>query len=194
MNELLIRAKKRQERAYEIVDRLGLLSKWSKYGDPVVVGATRYGLVVSPDIDMEIYADDPHIEQGFELMKEIAIVPGVWQVLFMNELTGPDMGLYWQIRYRDEDDTLWKVDAWFVRHDHPHAHWCDKFADAMEKTLTEEIRCVILELKESLQGRNDAIGVDVYRAVMQDGVRTASEFDRWLEKNKSNDMVLWLPS
>lgn len=194
MDDVLLRAEKRREQALDIVERLDLLTRWSCCGSPVIVGAIRYGLVVALDIDMEIYTDGPSIEQGFEVMSRIASLPGVWQVRFSNELNGPDQGLFWQIRYRDEAGSVWEIDNWLVDHDHPHAHWGDKFADAMQKALTDETRRAILEIKEALLGEAGIRGIDVYRAVLEGGVRSLSEFRHWMGEYKPSGMILWLPS
>jgi len=194
MDNLFLRAEKRKEKALQVVETLGLLEKWSRYGSPVLVGAIRYDLMVALDIDLEIYTDEPEIEHGFEAMTAVARLPGVWQVNFSNELEGPDQGLYWQIRYRDETGELWNVDSWFVGHDHPHAHWGGKFADAMQKALTDEKRRVILEIKEALQDETGVRGIDIYRSVLESGVRTVTEFREWLEYTKPDGIILWLPS
>ena len=108
MDDVLLRAAKRRERALRIIEKLDLLQRWSRYGSPVIVGAVRHGLMVALDIDMEIYSDNPKIEHGFEVMSGVARLPGVWKVRFSNELAGPDQGLYWQIRYRDQEGDVWK--------------------------------------------------------------------------------------
>lgn len=194
MHEIFCRAEQRREKAIRVIEKLDLLTRWSRFGRPVLVGAIRYGLMVTRDIDLEIYTDDPRIEHGFEAMSEVACLPGVRQVNFSNELEGPDQGLYWQIRFRDETGDVWNVDNWFVGNDHPHAHWGDKFADAMQKALTDETRRAILEIKEATLGEAGIRGIDVYRAVLEGGVRTVSEFRGWLKDNKSAGIILWLPS
>ena len=158
------------------------------------MGAIRYDLMVALDIDMEIYCDAPRIEHGFEVMSEVARLPGVWQVRFSNELEGPDQGLYWRIRYRDGQGDNWKMDNWLLSHDHPHAHWADRFAGAMQQALTDETRQTILEIKEALLDEKDVRGIDIYRAVLEGGVRSPSDFRRWVEDHKPSGMVLWLPS
>jgi hypothetical protein len=194
MDDILLRAEKRRERALDIIEELNLLQRWSRYGSPVIVGAIRYGLVVAPDIDVEIYCDEPRIEHGFDVMSEVARVPGVWKVRFANELEGPDQGLYWQVRYRNPEGDVWKVDSWLLRHDHPHAHWAEKFADAMQKALTDETRRAILEIKEALLGEAGIRGIDIYRAVLEGGVRDVSGFRHWIEEHKPCGIMLWLPS
>ncbi len=194
MDEILRRAEERQRRASDVIKTLGLIEKWSLYGKPVIVGAVKTGLVVALDIDMEIYSDDPRIESGFKVMSELAVLPGVWKIRFSNELESPDQGLYWQIRYRDEIGDVWKVDSWLVAYDHPHAHWGEKFADTMQKVLTNQTRRAILEIKETLLGKPEVRGIDIYRAVLEDGVRSPDEFIQWMAEHKPSGIILWLPS
>lgn len=192
MNELLMRLKHRQSQAHLILERLDLLSRWRRVGEPVVVGAVSYGLVVARDIDMEIYAEEPTIEQGFEVMKQVAQLPNVWQVMFMNELSGPDQGLYFKIVYRDDDGELWKIDQWLVAHNHPDAHWCEKFAKAISGALTDESRQAILEIKEALH-EEGVRGIDVYRGVIEGKTATPEEFKEWQKNNPPDGMCHWMP-
>jgi len=191
---LVERADQRRGRALEVVQELGLVDKWSTFGRPVIVGAVRMGLVVDLDIDMEVYSDDPKIEHGFQVMSQVALLPGVWKISFSNELEGPDQGLYWQIRYRDRVGEVWKVDCWLLGEDHPDAHWAEGFSDAMQKVLTDGTRGAILRIKESLLGRTKARGIDICRAVMEDGVRTPHEFTKWMGDHDTSGITHWLPS
>jgi hypothetical protein len=192
-DDVFARAEKRRTRALNILERLDLLSRWSRYGDPVIVGAMSFGLMVALDIDMEIYSHDPRIQHGFELLSKVARLPGVHQVRFSNELTGPDQGLYWQIRFRDQEGETWKVDSWLLGHDHPHAHWAEKFTQAMQNALTAETRGAILEIKEALLGESGIRGLDIYKAVLEGQVRRPEEFRRWIKAHKPPRIDLWLP-
>jgi hypothetical protein len=192
-NDVFTRAEKRRARALDIIERLDLLSRWSRYGNPVIVGAVSFGLMVALDIDMEIYSDDPRIEHGFEVLSKVARLPGVYQVRFSNELTGPDQGLYWQIRFRDQEGESWKVDSWLLRHDHPHAHWAEKLTQAMQHALTDEARRTILEIKEALLGEASVRSLDVYKAVLEGQVRRPEGFRRWIREHQPPRIDLWLP-
>jgi len=187
------RAERRRERALDILDRLDLLSRWSRCGNPVIVGAMSFGLMVALDIDMEIYSHDPRIEHGFEVLSNVARLPGVYQVRFSNELAGPDQGLYWQIRFRDQEGETWKVDCWLLAHDHPHAHWAEKLTQAMQNALTTETRRAILEIKEALLGESDIRGLDIYKAVMEGQVRRLEDFRHRIREHKQPGIDLWLP-
>ncbi len=92
--DALARAAQRLQVAYDILDRLQLFERWRPFGNPILVGAVAYELVVAPDIDMEIYCDEPRIEDGFTVLRACALQPGTRQARFANELDGPDLGLY----------------------------------------------------------------------------------------------------
>jgi len=194
MDDILRRAEEKRQQALAILDELDLATLWSPFGRPVVVGAVRYGLVAARDIDMEVYADEPQIRSGFEVMSKVAAHPGVRQVLFLNELQGPDQGLYWQIQFRDGHGNPWKLDTWLVGHDHPDAHWCERFGDALSRTLIDESRRTILRIKEAACDDKAGLrGIDVYRAVLEGGVTTLTECQTWLRDHPADGMCHWLP-
>ena len=194
MEEVLRRAEERRRRALDVIEALDLFQRWSRYGSPVIVGAVSMGLVVALDIDMNIYSDNPRIEHGFEVMSELAVLSGVWKIRFSNELAGPDQGLYWQIRFRDHVGDVWKIDSWLVGWDHPHAGWGEELADAMQKALTDQTRRAILQIKEAVLGEPGVRGIDIYRAVLEGGVRHPAEFAPWMAEHKKPGITNWLPS
>lgn len=191
---LLARAEERRRRGLDLIETLGLMERWSRYGSPVLVGAVNMGLVVALDIDINVYSDEPRIEHGFEVMSEVALLPGVWKICFSNELAGPDAGLYWQIRCRDKGGNVWKIDNWLISWDHPDAGVAEHFASAMQQALTEETRAIILAIKEQLKDEHGVDGIDIYRAVLEGGVSDSDQFIRWIAQNKTSGVTRWRPS
>ncbi|MHB1295768.1 MAG: hypothetical protein ACYC4R_12320 [Anaerolineae bacterium] len=190
---ILERATQLCRRAHQLLDDLDLFGRWSAYGQPELVGALASGVVLAPDIDMEIYADCPRIADGFAVMAGLAELPGVRKVRFANEMAGPDQGLYWGLHVVDTEGTLWKVDAWLVAHDHPNAHWAKALHDGLCRVLTDETRRAILTIKAALAGDSRARGVDIYRAVIEGGVRDAQGYLDWLATHPPEVMVSWRP-
>jgi len=191
--DILRQAEIRQEQAYQAVKKLGLVERWEKVGKPVLVGSMRFGAMVSPNIDMEVYTDAPLPHVGFAVIGELAETPGVTEIRYLNAMDGPDQGLYWFIRYEDGSGVTWGIDVWLVAHDHPHAYVADRLAAAMQKRLDTESRRRILSIKRDLPKELNVRGVDIYKAVLKDGVDTAEAMVTWLEKNPPEVMELWHP-
>jgi hypothetical protein len=196
---VLRRAAERQARAQRVLDALDLVRRWSRYGRPVVVGSVAYGLVVEPDIDLEIYCVQPRVEDGFAVVSHLALVPGVWKVRFSNELQGPDPGLYWQVRYRDpaasaeQAQEVWTIDMWLLADDYAGPRSAD-LVEPMRRALTPETRAAILQIKEAFLGREAMHGIDIYRAVLDGGVRTPEAYERWIAGQGPPGLTSWRPS
>ncbi|MCB2192556.1 MAG: hypothetical protein KQI62_13380 [Deltaproteobacteria bacterium] len=191
--ELLHKAAKLQERGWEVVRRLGLLERWGQVGKPVLVGSLRFGLMCQPNLDMEIYTETPLVAEGFSIVSELAQVPGVVQVQYLNALDTPDQGFYWRVDYQDEQGDIWDIDNWLVAHDHPNAGLADGLAKALEAKLTTEQRLAVLSIKSAQESTDKARGVDIYKAVMAGGVSTPEEFLRWQQANPPQEIELWQP-
>lgn len=194
MDTLLMRAARRLQTAEHILAELQLLEKWRPFGTPLLVGAVAYGLVVAPDIDLEIFCDTPRIEDGFEVLRACALHPRVCKARFSNDLAGPNLGLYWQLRYRHEDGQEWKIDMWSMRGEHPGPLSSD-LVEPMKRALNDETRAAILEIKEELLREPEAGcgSIHIYRAVLAGGVRTPAEFRKWLERNPPSGLLAWRP-
>ena len=193
MDDIVRRAEGRTRQAFDVIEELDLLKRWSRCGRPTLLGAVSFGLVVSRDIDLNIYAREPAVAQGFEVVSEIAVLPGVMKVRYSNCLETIDQGLYWQIQYRDRFGDMWTVDNWLVSEDHPHADLLEALVERMQKGLSAEQRKVILQIKETVQPESKARGIDIYEAVMEDGVRSPCEFAVWLRDSKRREISEWLP-
>jgi len=193
-DNLLTRAQNRLRIAQSILAQLMLVERWSAFGSPILVGAAAYGLVVAPDIDMEIFCDRPKIEDGFEVLRACALHPRVRKARFSNRLNEPDMGLYWQLRYQHEDGEEWKIDMWSMQHDHP-GPTSAALVEPMKQALTDETRQTILELKEQvlLDPLLQCGSIHVYRAVLDDGIRSLEQFKTWLEHNHTDGLMTWKP-
>jgi hypothetical protein len=194
MDSLLSRADDRRRTAHRILSELRLIERWSVYGKPMVVGAVAYGLVVAPDLDMEIYCDTLRIEDGFDILRACALHPRIHTARFANELAGPDQGLYWQLRYRLDDSQEWKVDMWSLPMAHPGPS-SSALVEPMQRELTDETRRAILEIKEWLSGEPGmrCPSIYVYQAVLKDGIRTVEQFHQWREGNPTDGLTSWKP-
>ena len=194
--DVLQRAARRRHRALEIAATLELTARWSAVGQVVPVGAVAYDLVVSCDVDYEVFtAGTPTVRAGFRVLADLAELPSVTGVSFSNALDTGDQGLYWQIRCRGDDGEEWKVDVWTLARDHPGpcAAW---IVEPMRRALTNEVRVAILRLKEArASGHTPNIdSIDLYRAVIEDGVRTVDDLSAWIGPAYRPTLTRWRPN
>jgi len=193
-SDALAREAQQRRAAEAVLADLDLIRRWDCYGRSALVGAFAYGLLADPDIDLEIYCPDLRIEHGFQVLGECALNDKVAGVRFTNELGGPDKALYWQIRYKAEDGLEWKIDMWSAPADYALPR-SEDLVEPMRASLTPETRYTILELKE-LRREDPSLrcaSVDLYRAVLDDGVRTPDELRTWLGANETGKLTDWKP-
>ncbi|UJX42270.1 hypothetical protein K9F62_06215 [Desulfovibrio sp. JY] len=192
--DVLERSRARRARALEIVDALGLMGSWSRFGRPVLVGAVAHDLALDPDIDLEVYCETLRPEDGFAVLAPAARHPGVRETLFQNHMHGPDKALYWQIRFQDADDTTWKIDMWSAPEDYPLPRG-EHLVGPLRQAMTPQLRRIILELKAWRAATPDVdfLSIDLYRAVVTDGVRDPESMRDWLARNETGVLSDWRP-
>ena len=194
MSEIISRAENRQRIAEHILRELDLVNQWNRFGTCHLVGAVAYGLVVVPDIDMEIFCPEPRIEDGFEIIRSCALHPRVIRTRFWNALGPPHHGLYWRVDYEYEGEE-WKIDMWSMA-DSYSLPCGTHLTEPMIRVLTPESRETILSLKEAVCA-DDALecpSIQIYRAVLDYDVRTVDELKEWLPRNPLAGVVTgWKP-
>lgn len=194
-DELLDQQRALQAEADEVHADLGLDALLGALGTPVRVGSSALGLMVRRDLDVTVVCprlDASAHERVAAAGARLALHERVWQVRFRND-TGvwneepydyPD-GLYLGLNYRSpagvsQGSRSWTVDLWFVddparQPDLAHLH-------DLPPRLTEQTRMAILRIKDAYAGSPEyGRGVrswEVYRAVLDEGVRTPEEFER----------------
>lgn len=193
---VLQRAEELQAGVRTVLQKTGIRSLWERIGRTYLVGSARFGLLVSPNIDFETYVEKPDPRDGFGVMREIASLPGITRVNYCNFMETDDPGLYWWFEYVDEHGFAWDFDNWLIPFSHPNAGMADAFAVAMSAKLTPETRETILTIKTSARkfdNANRPRGIDIYKAVLRDGIATFDAFRTWREANPPVPMETWSP-
>ncbi|WP_327064945.1 hypothetical protein OG500_03895 [Kitasatospora sp. NBC_01250] len=195
-NELLRQQDELQAEASTVNEDLGLDEALGRLGDPVRVGSAALGLMVKRDLDITVVC--PRLggaerEAVVAVGARLALHERVWQVRFRND-TGawntdpgyPD-GLYLGVGYRSPQGRRWSLDIWFV--DEPERQPDLAHVRTLPERLTAETREAILRIKEAWAERPEygrsVRSWDVYRSVLDDGVRTVAEFDGWRSARSS---------
>lgn len=177
----------KQEADHLLYDQ-GLYSILEDYGHPIIAGSYAYDLMTWHDLD--IYFDgDFDREAFFDLGYQITATFNAYKAFFTdNRGRSPD-GLYWGIRLGDLQAGAWKIDIWHLsdRDYQDQVRYCDVIKNA----LTDDTRRAIIEIKSHFcmkPGYRDTItSDDIYKAVLEHGVRNLEQFLHYHRKNRLTD-------
>jgi len=148
-------------------------------------GSYSYDLMCWRDLD--IYVLDPahDLKQCFEVGYELTLRLAANKSFFTNNVGGKPSGLYWGIRLGDARRGAWKLDVWLLDQTGYQQH--ATYSSVMREKLTSENRRIILTIKEAYWQQasyRDTITSDmIYRAVLDNEVRTVSDFERFVKES-----------
>ena len=185
MNELRARQTALQAEATGILAELDL----ADLGAVHLAGSYVSGLMVWPDLDVMVFVG-PGFTPGdvLDLLRRFADRPDVTGFEYHDERGARSpTGTVRDERYHvvvslTRGDTVWRVDLTLWLND-PHVN-ITEWHESLRSTLSDEQRDAILRIKDvwhRLPEYPDEIGgPEIYRAVLEDGVRTPSQFGEWL--------------
>ena len=195
MNELTKIAAANQQRAREVIRDSGLEAAWRSVGaEPNLVGSLRTGLLMTHhDIDFHIYSSPLRLADSFAAMARLAENSRIRSITFNNLLDAPDQCLEWHAWYADADDQLWQIDMIHIEAGSAYDGYFERFARRLQRALTPEMRQAVLRLKFETPDHEKISGVEIYRAVVQGGVRTRTELERWRAEHPLTGISEWMP-
>lgn len=197
--QLLQRQSDLQAEAEAVAADLGLDAGLSPLGRPVRVGSAALGLLVRRDLDITVVCpalDEATAASVARLGARLIGHPQVRQVTQRDDTgrwnTDPNYpdGLYLGVRYRSPAGADWTLDIWFV--DEPDRQPDLQLVASAADQLTEARRVAILTIKSAWAGDpgygSVVHGIDIYRAVVDDDVRTVEQFDDWRARHRSGEV------
>lgn len=168
-----------------VIEKLDIERQLGSMGKLHLTGSFRSGLMVKRDIDFYILVDEPQLQPLADLGRKLMDDPTVGKISIANHYIWPKTpgvprSLYLCIRPVVEGE-LWQVDVHMMNPDdlpdktnYP-LDWEDK--------MTGKQKDSALMLKANLQelGRypGEFRSADIYRAVMNDGIKTIPELQTW---------------
>lgn len=173
-----------------ILHEHGLLTALGKYGSPVVVGSHALGLMVRRDLDINLDCNEITVAGAFQLGQEIAQCLKSPRMQYLNEFyrRTPNLptGLYWGVHTGALNlPDVWNLDIWALEAQEMELQ--QRGPDDLKSRITSDNRPAILAIKHQFcqhpQYGRIFNGMDVYRAVLNDGVETVDGFSRWLQEN-----------
>lgn len=195
-----------QNEAKEILRELQLIEELNKVGKTELVGSAALGLMTWRDIDIEV-SGDVDLSGYLEVVSKLIENPRIIDLTLQDtrESTNEEMADGWYIGARyalveaDKWDLIkkhkqeaWKIDIWIISGDHPKL--------GIENTkkiagkLTEENRLQILVIKDKLAThpwyRKKIYSMDLYQAILDDGVTDLDGFVKWVKQNKDLELIV----
>jgi hypothetical protein len=178
-----------QAEAREVVTTLGIPDLLARAGMVTEHGSSVSGLMVWRDLDFAVTSPGLTAARAFEVLLPLLSHPQTARVRYANE-TGPRIYLgkpeneriFFMVYYDHANGATWKIDISFWLYPEPR--------DEREATLriasrlTDETRVAILWLKSHWHDLPaypaQVSSVDIYTAVLDHGVRSLDDFDRYL--------------
>ena len=188
-------AKQNQQKAYQIIEDTQLYSAWESIGAKVnLVGSLKTGLLMKHrDIDFHIYTDKLDISESFAAMAKLAEHPSITNILYGNLIDTEEECIEWHATYKDADGELWQIDMIHILRSSQFDGYFERVAERINEIITEEQRETILRLKYDTPDNVKFIGVEYYKAVIEDGVRSYEELIKWKEQYPLEGILMWIP-
>jgi hypothetical protein len=187
--DLLARQSALQDEARQVLAGLDLAAVVAGAGPLLVTGSFVSGLMCWPEVDVMV-----HVGSGFSprdvmrLLARIVSRPGVTGLDYRDK-RGPRCvtGQVRDERYHvllivKHVGRCWQIDVTLWLHD-PHLN-VTRWHEELRERITAEERMAVLRIKDDWHQRpaypHQVGGVQIYTAVLDDGVRTPGQFAAWL--------------
>ena len=196
MYEIRKIAKKNLEKAHQIIKELQIKEIWEKLESTCnLVGSVKNELLMNHlDIDFHTYSKNFSIEKSFKAISQISKNKKIKEIIYKNLLDAEDMCLEWHLFYEERPNRIWTIDIIHIRNESPYAGMIERVTDKINTVMTDQLKDSILKIKwESEQNGEKIPGIEVYQAVIDNGIKTLDDFRIWKKNNKNTRISLWEP-
>ncbi len=167
----------RLEQANCILHDLGLIKELNKYGTSHIIGSYKMNLMAWNDLDIYVENDFMSLDKLYQLTEFILVnFHPIWYEVKeeINELGNKIWFHGFEFYY---DNELWNIDIWFLDKNviENTENYCITIAESVKGN--EQLRNVIIEIKQELINRNlysfdKYTSMDVYDAVLKSIMNT----------------------
>ena len=146
------------------------------------------------DIDFHVYSDEFSIEKSFNAVAQISRNPKIKEVTYRNLLDVEDMCLEWHLSYQETPGRIWTIDIMHIKNESAYVGVIERVTGKIKAALTGKTKQTILEIKwECNRQKEQARGIDIYQAVIGEGIETFEDFKNWNRTRKKEAISLWEP-
>jgi len=196
MNDNIIEhAERLQCQAHEVIRELKIIEIWRAYGAQAkLVGSLSTGLLIKKrDIDFHVYSERFSISDSFGAIALIASNRSIKKVTYLNLIDTEEKCIEWHLWFLDEDNNEWKIDIIHIHNESPYAGKFENVAERIKTVLTPELKHAILSIKNEIPDTVKVMGIEVYQAVIRDGIRNYNDFMHWRDNNHQEGIIDWMP-
>ena len=195
METILQLAARNTQRAQQIIQTTGIINAWKSIGAEInLVGSLKMGLMMKHrDIDFHVYTPRLTPAISFQAIMQLAANPAIKRIEYKNLIDTDEHCIEWHAWYEDRDSELWQIDMIHIEAGSAYDGYFERFARRLQRALTPEMRQAVLRLKFETPDHEKISGVEIYRAVVQGGVRTRAELERWRAEHPLTGISEWMP-
>jgi hypothetical protein len=168
-----------------LIRRCGLPELLVVYPGWFIGGSYSYDLMCWRDLDIYVLDVQHDLKRCFDVGYELTQRLAAKKSRFTNNVGAEPNGFYWGIKLGDERQGAWKLDVWFLDQAGYEQH--ATYSANLRERLTPEHRSIILAIKEAYWRqplyRATVTSDLIYRAVLDNDVRTISDFERFAKES-----------
>ena len=195
MKQIFEHAESMQKNAWEIINDTNVIEIWSSIGATInLVGSLKMGLLINHrDIDFHIYTTPFKLADSFSAISKLAENKHIKTINYGNLLEAEDQCIEWHAIYEEKDGHSWQIDMIHILNESPYVGHFEKVAERISAVLTPELRGNILKIKNSIPNEKNIMGIQIYKAVIKDGIRDIDSFWQWKGQNPDEGIITWMP-
>jgi hypothetical protein len=195
MESILDIARQMQNEAWAVIEDTDVMGLWASIGATInLVGSLKTDLLINNrDIDFHIYTNPFKLADSFSVMSRLAENKRIKMINYSNLLEAEDKCIEWHAFYDDRDGNSWQIDMIHILNESPYVGYFENVAERISKVLTSETREAILRIKNAIPIDKKVMSIQIYQAVIKDGIRDIESFRRWREQNPKDGIITWVP-
>lgn len=192
---ILLKAEEVQRQAWKIIADTHIIEIWNEIGATInLVGSLKMGLQIKhKDIDFHIYTDPFYLKNSFCAIEKLAENRNIHSISYTNLIDTEDQCIEWHATYQEKEQEEWVIDMIHILPSSPYVGYFEKVADRIIEKLTDETKLAILKIKTELPDDHSVMGIQIYQAVLEGGVRTTDEMHQWQKHNPPSGIIQWMP-
>ena len=192
-NNYIEKSQEIQKRAWEIVRKSRLVPLWEGIGAKVsLVGSLKIGVLAKHlDIDFHIYTKELKLGESFDIMAQISENLSIKTCQFINSAETQEQCFEWHLTCADAQQEIWQIDIIQIKEGSKYDGYFENICSQIKKEISDEQKETILKLKFETPENIKISGMEYYKAVMQDGIKTMDELLLWKKNHQFSGIIEW---